>query len=158
VVEGVVEGEQGRLVAAVAVARAREAGRDLVGQLAREPQRTGGVEELLELCADVPEARRAAEGQRVRPADVIEGRDLDVGGGVGMCPPRRVRVDRLGRRELGHAAQANLGARLCGALGDSLGEGVDVPGCRVVDDCDVRHGILSSFPVSRRRHRPAPRT
>src|SRR4029450_3256446 len=73
VMERVVEREQRRFVAAVAVASAREAGRDLVGQLTGGPERAGAVEELLELCADVPEARRTAERQAVCPAHGVGG-------------------------------------------------------------------------------------
>jgi hypothetical protein len=86
----------------VVVARARKAGRDLVRQLTSGPERTGAVEELLELCADVPEARRTAKGQSICPAHVIGGRNLDVSGDVDMCPPRRIRVDCFRRREFGH--------------------------------------------------------
>ena len=77
VIERVVKRKQRRFVAAVNVARARKAGRDLVRQLTSEPERTGDVEEeLLQLCADVPEARRTLKGQSICPAQVIGGRNL----------------------------------------------------------------------------------
>jgi hypothetical protein len=79
----------------VNVARARKAGRDLVRKLTSGPERTGAVEELLELCADIPEPRWAPKRQRIRPADVIVGRDSDVGGGVDMRLPLWTRSDRF---------------------------------------------------------------
>src|SRR5918997_161077 len=102
VIEGVVQRKQRRFVAAVNVARARKAGPHLVRQLTSEPERTGDVEELLQLCADVPEARRTAKGQAICPAQVIGGRNLDLSGSVDMCPPRRIRVDCFRRREFGY--------------------------------------------------------
>lgn len=77
--ERVVEREQRRLVAAVFVACAGEPGGDLVRRLTRGPERTGAVEELLQLGAYAPEARGTAEGHSIRPAQVIDRGDLDVG-------------------------------------------------------------------------------
>ena len=54
------------------VGRARKTGCDLVRQLAGKPERTGAVEKLLQLGADVPEARRR---ERLADADLSQGLD-----------------------------------------------------------------------------------
>ena len=84
------------------VGRARKAGRDLVRQLTGEPERTGAVEELLQLCVDVPEARRTAKASpsAQRMSSLVA--TLDCCRGLDVCPPRRVRIDCFRRRELGN--------------------------------------------------------
>ena len=67
VVQRVVEGEDRRLLAAVAGLRGGERGRDLIDQLPLLPELTGEVEEYLQLCGDVPESRRRAESRTRRP-------------------------------------------------------------------------------------------
>src|SRR5262249_56252429 len=75
VVERVVEGEERRLLPAVRGLGGGEGGGDLVAQLPVLPELPGEVEKHLQLCGNVPEPRRRAEGQPVRPDEILQCRD-----------------------------------------------------------------------------------
>ena len=126
-------------MAAVLGLGGRECGRDLVDQLPLLPELTGEVEEHLQLRGDVPEAGRRAEGDPVRPLDVLELRFrliLELGA---MTAPVLLERDQHLLPQLSHASEKNLGALVGGTFGDRAGERVHVAGRAVVDDCDPGH-------------------
>ena len=151
-VEGVVQGEDRRLLAPVRRHRGGEGGRHLVGELALLPQPSRLVHELLQLCRHVAEPRRSAEGDCVRPLQVLETRDRLVLDLRAMPAPVLVLGDDQLRGELLHVAEANLSPLASGSLGERVREPVNVAGRAVVDNGDSgrsRHRIASTSDTAR---------
>lgn len=143
-VEGLVEAEQGRLLAAVFLVGGREAGRRLVGQFLRLPRGGRGVEKLAQLGADVPETGRRAEGVPVGPPEVVQGGDRDVGSGVEVGSPLRLGIDDVLRRQLCHPAQADLRAGVRGAVENACASRCTVPVGVVLGDCGSVGPVLAT--------------
>jgi hypothetical protein len=111
VMHGVVEGEDGRLLATVRGTGCGEAAVDLVCELTLHPGAAERVDELFELAGDVAEAGRRAEDHRVGPEDVL-------GSGLGdvlrlgrVACPTRVGGNRLVGSELVNLAQPDFGPK-----------------------------------------------
>ena len=129
--------QQCRLLAAVQGLR----GGEHCGRFAREhagqPQAPRAVEEALQRCGHVAEARRAAEHQCLRLAQILEG-------GV-RRPARRHRLGRTGafgvhRR---HGSQPRTGARNClHAAAHVARELGGRAAARVVEHQYLRHAVL----------------
>src|SRR5229473_3243259 len=83
VMHGVVQSEDGRLLATVRGTGCGEAAVDLVYELPLRPWAADRVDELFELAGDVAEAGRRAEDHRVGPEDVLGSGFGDVVHGAG---------------------------------------------------------------------------
>ena len=127
--------------------------RNLVGELALLPEPSRLIHELLQLRRDVAEPRRSAEGDAVRPLQVLQARDrlvLDLGA---MPAPVLVLGDHQLRGKLLDVAEAHLNPLPSGSLGERVREPVHVAGRAVVDNRDAgrsrhRGGSSSQNPIA----------
>src|SRR3954466_8235659 len=87
VVEGVVQGEDRRLLPSVLRLRRREGRSDLVDQFSPFPELPGEVEKQLQLSCDVAETSRGSKGDPVRPHDVLQARIGDISDLGAMAAP-----------------------------------------------------------------------
>src|SRR2546429_3966567 len=151
VMHGVVQSEDGRLLAAVRGTGGGEAAVDLVCGLPLHPGAAERVDELLELAGDVAETGRRAEDHRVGPEDVASSGFGDVLRLGRVACPARVGGNRLVGSELVNLAQPDFGPRLLGALDDGLRQFVHGAGRGVVDDGDLDvlgHGVAFLWRMS----------
>src|SRR5712691_2192421 len=137
VMHGVVQSEDGRLLATVRGTGCGEATVDLVCELPLHPRAAERVDELFELAGDVAEAGRRAEDHRVGPEDVLRGGFGDVLRLGRVACPARVGGNRLVGSELVNLAQPDFGPRLLGALHNGLRQLVHGAGRGVVDHGDL---------------------
>src|SRR3954463_2687207 len=94
VVEGVVQGEDRRLLSSMLRLRGREGRSDLVDQFSPFPELAGEVEKQLQLSCDVAKTSGGSKGDAVRPLDVGQariGEILDLGA---MTAPVLIHGDR----------------------------------------------------------------
>src|SRR6266851_10348911 len=151
VMHGVVQSEDGRLLATVRGTGCGEAAVDLVCELSLHPGAAERVDELLELAGDVAEAGRRAEDHRVGPEDVPSSGLGDVLRLGRVACPARVGGNRLVGSELVNLAQPDFGPGLLGALHNGLRQLVHGAGRGVVDDGDLDllgHGVAFLWRMS----------